>query len=361
MTSTTDYAVPTGNYIEAWLEENQVSQAELARRMGVSAKHVSKLISGASLSTEVALKLALATGVDLAIWQNFEALYRADLARIAMIDSLSSQGELAKSFPLSHLRKQGIVTATARNPGKVLMELFAFFGVGSIEGLSSWTGRPAVAFRQGTAHPVNPYALATWLRLVELEEDAISMEVSAFDESALREQLSTIRAMSAALPHDLSSALQRALGDAGVTLVFVPEVPGARVFGSTRWVNGTPRIALTLRGKDDGNFWFTLFHELGHVLLHRDGLDHIRPAGEQAAALPAEAEADRFARLSLIPEEFEPKLATLRSKADVVAFAKELGVSPGIVVGRLHHDQLWPHQHGQDLLCRLKFTEEAGA
>lgn len=87
--SNPDYAVPTGEFISEWLDENAMSQAELARRLGVSRKHVSKLIDGsAPLSHEVGHDLALVTGIAARIWMNQEALYREDLERIRAESSL---------------------------------------------------------------------------------------------------------------------------------------------------------------------------------------------------------------------------------------------------------------------------------
>ena len=158
--SKTDYAVPTGDFVDEWLEEENMPQAELARRMDVSAKHISKLIGGAPLTPDMATKLALVTGVASRIWLGYEATYRADVARIGLTESLAGEKAFAAAFPLSHLRNAGVVSATLRRPGEVMMELFAFFGVGSVGALRASINSNAIAFRQGLAHPVDELALA---------------------------------------------------------------------------------------------------------------------------------------------------------------------------------------------------------
>jgi len=40
------------------------------------------------------------------------------------------------------------------------------------------------------------------------------------------------------------------------------------------------------------------------------------------------------------PPQYKYELAALRSKIEVKEFANELGIHPGIVVGRLQHDEL---------------------
>lgn len=355
----TDYAVPTGEYVSEWLEENGLSQAELARRMGVSPKHVSKLVAGAPLTPDVALKLEFVTGVPARLWLGYEATYRADVVRIGLTEALSAERSLARAFPLAQLRKLGFVTATLRAPGQVIVELFSFFRVGTVEALQSSVHRQAVAFRQGTAHPVDEFALATWLRLGELEAQSTVEVLRSFDAEGLSALLPELRNLSQTPPEDFGTALIERLGAVGVHLIYVPEITGARVFGATRWINGTPVVALTLRGKKDGQFWFTLFHELGHVLLHRDGKTHVHPVDADAGGDDlAEAEANEFSSDVLIPPAHAEELQLLRSKEQVREFASKIGVSPGIVVGRLWHDRLWDYAQGHDLCLSLRFEAD---
>lgn len=357
-TLATDYAVPTGEYVTEWLEENDLSQAELARRMGVSGKHISKLIAGAPLTPDVALKLEFVTGIPARLWLGYEATYRADVVRIGLTTELSAHRSIAEAFPLTHLRKVGVMTSTLRSPGQVIIELFSFFRVGSVEALQFAVQRQAVAFRQGTAHPIDEYALATWLRLGEIEAMATRETLPEFSDVGLRNLIPELRKLSLIPPEDFGTALIGQLSAVGVHLIYVPEVTGARVFGATRWIDGIPVIALTLRGRKDGQFWFTLFHELGHVLLHPDGKTHVRPVDAEAISdNTIEAEADTFSSDVLIPPVFIGDLRLLRTKSQVQKFAKDIGVSPGIVVGRLWHDGAWQYTVGHDLCLSLRFKD----
>jgi Zn-dependent peptidase ImmA (M78 family) len=75
----------------------------------------------------------------------------------------------------------------------------------------------------------------------------------------------------------------------------------------------------------------------------------------------SEKEADRFAADFLIPRAAFTRFANRRSfsKTGIRDFALEIGVSPGIVVGRLQHDGLLPFSHCNDLKMRLKWTRTA--
>ncbi|KAB1662769.1 ImmA/IrrE family metallo-endopeptidase [Pseudoclavibacter sp. CFCC 13611] len=355
-----DYAVPPGSYLEEWLDDHQMSQAELARRLGVSGKHVSKLIGGASLSPSVANGVALVTGVPAATWLTWEALYRADMARLSELESVVPSKDVLARFPLSTLRKHNYVTATLRRPALVARELCAFFRVANFSVLTELAERQLALPRQQVVLRPQTYAMATWVRLCELQAEASWGGGSPYSKQALELAVPQIRALSREFlsgPDDAQERLVSLLASAGVQLIFEPGVDGARAYGGTFWHEGRPVIGLTLRGKDDGQFWFTLFHEIGHVLKHNKSVAHINEVASRSDNA-AEIEADSYAQEVLIPSSYAVELPKLKSKEQVRALASEIGVSPGVVVGRLWHDQLWPHTHGHDLTLQFSFVTE---
>jgi len=147
---------------------------------------------------------------------------------------------------------------------------------------------------------------------------------------------------------------------AGVALAFVPEFPGTRTCGATRWLSPSKAlIMLSLRYKTDDHLWFTFFHEAAHILLHGKRevfLEDDDDVGEDLRA--KEAAADRFAAEFLIPVEevnqFHPVSAHF-SHGDIIDFANRLGIAPGIVVGRLQHDGIIPHQNFNHLKRRFQW------
>ncbi|MFM8895930.1 MAG: ImmA/IrrE family metallo-endopeptidase [Actinomycetales bacterium] len=149
--------------------------------------------------------------------------------------------------------------------------------------------------------------------------------------------------------------VSRICADLGVVVIFIPDVSGSRCSGAARWVGGRPVIQLSMRNTSDDHLWFTLFHELGHVVLHSrrsvfidDGIS------ETNQILAIEKEADAFARQALIPADHESELANLRGLGDIEAFAQRVGVSPGVVVGRLQHDHVIGNQIGNRLKRRYR-------
>jgi hypothetical protein len=161
---------------------------------------------------------------------------------------------------------------------------------------------------------------------------------------------------------------------AGVALVLVPELPGTRISGCARWLSDTNAlIGLTIRYKTDDQLWFTFFHEVAHILLHRDRQTFVidnaaEDMGDEVVdpeMVKYEEEANRFAADTLIPP---AKLAKLLTRTrdeltnDVIHdFAKAIGIGPGIVVGRLQHDGVLEHWQGNKLKQNLEWgfvTEE---
>lgn len=352
----TDYAVAPGEYIEEWLEDEGMTQTEAAKRLGISRKHVNRVIAGARLTEDLAQALEIVTGTPARRWLQIEAQYRADVQRLALEDRLARRTDLvdavAKLAPA--LRKEGIVTATKRTPGKLIIEIMTFFRVADPDELSARFARPLASFRQSTAHAADGASVAGWLRLGELALSEVISDVPDFDPKGLAGALDELRAISAGPPMDAVAALVQRLQELGVLLIFVPPVEGCRAYGATRWFGDKPVIQLSLRGKDDGQLWFTIFHELGHVLLH-PRIEFVEGFGDSS---DQEAAADLFARTKLIPDNSVHLLQGLTSEADVRATAKTLGVAPGIVLGRLHKDEMWPWSRGQKLYSRYKFMSD---
>jgi len=128
---------------------------------------------------------------------------------------------------------------------------------------------------------------------------------------------------------------------AGVAVVVVPEVSGARASGATRWISPNKAIVqLSNRGKRNDKFWFAFFHELGHVLLHgkRDVFVE-RNIGHDGGRLTQEGEANDFARELLIPSSYSQDLARVKTHADVRGLAQRLGIASGIVAGRIQRER----------------------
>jgi len=338
-----DLPVPPGEYLEEVLEELGMSKAELARRMGRPATKMSAVFKGdKAITPETAMQLEKVLGVPANIWLGMESEYRLALARQAEKEQIAEEVKLLTPFCYSELAKQGVVQKLTSRREKV-RELQRFFGVASLLNVSSeGVLRYQPAFRVGKAGTavVKPHAVASWLRMGEVFADAIDCE--AFHADRLEDALGDIREMTLQRPKDFQSALRELLASCGVALVIVPHFSGTKAHGATFWLSDDKAVLmLTIRGRWADIFWFSLFHELGHVLLHRGRHETIIENGvftdEQQAR---EDEADAFARDVLIPPSDYRRFVAASDfyPLAVERFAREIGVDAGILVGRLQHD-----------------------
>lgn len=146
--------------------------------------------------------------------------------------------------------------------------------------------------------------------------------------------------------------------EAGVALVFLPEPKGAFVYGATKWLqHDKVMIALSLRRKSDDQFWFSFFHEAGHVLLHGHNAVFIDDEDVKGSKDKKELEANQFARNILIPDD-EYKQFVKRGhffREDISEFAYKQNISPGIVVGFLQHDGLIEFRFHNKLKQKIEF------
>jgi hypothetical protein len=159
-------------------------------------------------------------------------------------------------------------------------------------------------------------------------------------------------------PTVFQQRVTEAFASTGVALVWVPELKGATASGATRWIRDDKALVqLSLRYKCDDQLFFSLFHEAGHVLLHRKSDAFLEGVGDDT---PEEREADRFAADCLIPRsEYERLIDEPLSVARIVAFAGRLGIAPGVVVGRLQHERRLPFNSGNQLKRRLAWATGA--
>src|SRR5699024_6913838 len=120
-----------------------------------------------------------------------------------------------------------------------------------------------------------------------------------FDAAQFRQVLADARALTREKPDVFQPQLVTACAQAGVAVVFVPELEKSRASGCTRWLGDKAIIQLSLRYKTNDHLWFTFFHEAGHILKH----------GKKAVFLEGnglcdekEEEANAFAANLLIPQ-----------------------------------------------------------
>lgn len=350
-----DYAVLPGDSLQEVLRSLSMSQKDLASRMGRPVKTINEIIKGkAAITADTALQLERVLGVPASFWTNLERNYRQALARKKDERRLKSELAWLKRFPIRAMIKAGWIQAEG-DVGQ-LQEMLRFFGVASPDEWRNLWGSVAVAYRKSAVFASDPGAVAAWLRQGELEAQRIQCEL--YDPKRFRAALQAIRGLTVQPPEVFQPELRRLCAEAGVALAFVPELPMLRISGAARWL--APRkamIQLSLRYKADDHLWFSFFHEAGHVLLHGKREVFIDDGKGKDGK---EAEANKFAADLLIPPQALRRFVrpSQVNDARIMAFAKQIGIAPGIVVGRLQHDGVFPHDRGNHLKKRFEWARQ---
>jgi HTH-type transcriptional regulator/antitoxin HigA len=345
-----DYVSPPADTLRDRLAELNLSQAELATRADFSTKHVNQIMQGlAPITLETAIALERITGMPARFWSQRESDYRECILR-AQARRLSTDDEAwLKSLPIKELQNRKLLPATA-DRGRLFDAALTFFGVANVSAYQSiWRG-PVASFRRSQAFSSRSGAVVSWLRIAQVA--AQPAKVSEFSAPEFRRALQSIRSLT--LNGDPNELVGLCAG-AGVVIIFVPEVKGCRIHGATWWAAANRAvIALSDRYKKDDHFWFTFFHEAAHLLLHSKKETFIDDGSENDIL---EDEADKFARSLLIPPDRAHELHSLGTDADVKRFATDIGIAPGIVVGRLQHDKIWGYNQGHKLKRTLRIVE----
>jgi len=327
-----DYVVVPGQHLAATLATRGMSQAELAVRIGRPQKTINEIVKGkAAITPDTALQLERALGISARTWNGLEANYQLQLAERRDRARLEVYADWAERLPLAELRKRGHIPETDSKV-ELVTRCLRFFGIDSPESLPA--SSTVASFRQSPAFEPDDLAMCAWLRLGELEAE--SMECAPYDRARFRSLLDGLRALTREVDlQKVKRTLQNDCRKYGVAVCFTTELRHTHVSGAARWIApDKAMIQLSCRYKSDDHFWFTFFHECGHIILHGKKEGFLEGRG---ASTREEEEANDFAANHLIPRQALLNLMRERplSEERLVGFAEQVGVAPGIVVGQL--------------------------
>ncbi len=329
-----DIAIHPGESLKDELGFLNLTQVDLAKRTGLSEKHISQIINGQDpITPDTALKLERAIGTPAEFWNNLQKNYELNCARISVEDKMAAEIEEAKKFNCySELVSIGCIEKVTDWKTKA-ENLLKFFGVDSLLYVQR---TEEIAFRQ-TPGKFDERSLAAWLRCGELEANNIQTET--FDKKRVKEIIPEIRKLTTS-PVGFGKKLQELCASAGIAVVYTPYFKNTKVSGSARWIGGKAVVQLNTKGSYGDIFWFTFFHELGHILLHGVKERFVDYTGKTIN--DKEKEANEFSANTLIPPTDYQVFLKNRpvTKAGVISFAQSIEVDPGIVFGRLGHDNI---------------------
>jgi len=351
-----DWVSPPGHTIISLLEQNELTVEDFAERIGRTKSVTQKLLDGKhAIDVQLARQLTDVFGASESFWMAREHDYRASMELPEKV-SVNSFDDLVSKLPLADMKKFGWIE-NVRSQSDKIAESMEFFGVSTI---AQWQGRYENAFRGATYRRATAYAsceIATtaWLRQGEIETRAD--EVDKWSPEQLRLELDGFRRLTwYKSPSLFLPKLKEGLARAGVKFAIVRAPKGCSASGAVRILaDDTPHIQLSFRYLSDDQFWFSLFHEIGHLLLHFDKMPILESTKFEEEE--CESEANEFASHVIVPMMHQEELFGLASsKSLIIDFAKKIGIAPGLIVGQLQHARIIGYNQMQHLKRRYRWV-----
>lgn len=351
-----DWIPHPGMSLEEKLEELEMGIKEFAIRTGKPEQTIIKVLKGdSSITPDMAVQFEDVLKIPASLWMRKQRNFDEYLARIKRQEVIEAAYAWARSFPYTEMAKKGWVVATSKVEEKVIA-LFDYFGMSNVKAWEDYyySQKLKVNFRISLRQTQESFAVSAWLRQGELQVERI--DAPAYNESKLKESLPALKALMAKHPDDFFAQLQKICLACGIKVVYTPNLPKAPIHGSTRWVKGSPIIQLSARRKQNDGFWFTFFHEIGHILLHGKKYISIENMGYVDENKAKEAEADAFSIAIIFSEKEEKEVIDFAieneglEEQDILDFAEKFGTHPAIIIGRLHHKEYIHYSQGRKFI-----------
>ena len=344
-----DWVSPPGDTIRDALVNLTLSSDNVAEALGLPTSVMGHLLSG-DLPIDAALAKGLAAklGGTECFWLKRESVYRDRLGQAPASQAVVDFSEFKAALPVKDMRAFGWLQDLGDEPEDRAIK--AFFE----DMPGSWIqSGPALAaqvrFRTSAAHATNPAAVAAWLR--QGVRAARRVPCAPWNPERLKAALPDIRSLvRIKKPAKFFPKLVEIGKACGVAIVFVRTPTGCRASGATHFeAHDKAIVQLSFRYRSDDHFWFTVFHEIGHLLLHPTSPLFVE--GQ-------ESEANKFAADTLIPVEFEDALKTApRDFRSCARLAKRIGVSTGVLVGQMQYRGLLRHDQMNFLKERYDWSD----
>jgi addiction module HigA family antidote len=329
-----------GYYIADIIEEMEISQAEFATRMGTTAKTLSKVINGqANISNDLAKKLSVMTGTSVEVWQKLQNTYDRKLIEIQQTKDFGEQEAITKQIDYQYF-----VDVAGLPYVKAIKEKTAnlchFFKIADLRILLQSDFLVNYRTYLSSVSEKNIINSRAWVQTA-INLSGV-METERFDSDRLKDFLPELRGMTVMQQKDFLPRMKEIFAESGVAFVVLPHLKNSGINGAVKWIS-EERVVLAIddSGVDSGEFWFSLFHEIKHVMQQKiktvfisseDDITDINTKLEQ--------DADRFANNYLISQSDMRRLSSTRFITDdeIVDFAASIGIHPGIVALRLLND-----------------------
>lgn len=321
-----------GYYIKEIVEESGLTQEDFAKRLDTTPKNLSLLIRGEqSLSIDIAMKLSRMIGTSVNYWLNLQNSYDSLIAEFKSQEELIEERKVFEMFDYKYFRENYGLPDLPRKKDEQIKAVREFLNVST---LTVFTKRDmAVSFRSSTEALEEASTVKANIMVQIATNKALAVKAPKFNKKKFENAVQY--ALTLTKNHnEFYSFIRNAFEEAGVIFVILPNIAGSKINGATKKIGDNIMLMVNDRRLYSDSFWFTLFHEIGHIVNGDYGISFEKESGEQEHA------ADMFAEDSLIPKEkYNGFIASGKfGLNDIICFAEAINRDPGIVLGRLQND-----------------------
>ena len=355
-----DLVIHPGETISDILEDRNLTQKELAKRAGVSEPFLSDVIHGKKdISKALAMGLEYALGVPSSFWLNLQANYDAELLSLQEEETIQEDERKvlgAIREVVDYLTRFAHIPADLTQE-QTIIQLRKLFKVSNLLGLRELA--PAGVFRMSGSATVDQDVLGAWLCLCKVQGERRHVS-ERFDAEQVDQLVDEIKAVMCKPKGDLQKTLTDLFAHYGIDFSILHNFRGAPVHGYIdRKEDGSYQMVTTIRGAYADIFWFSVFHELGHIV---NG-DLSRPGSfidaNETEDQEREDAANQFASEALLnPSSYATFVQNgSYSMPSIKSFAQTQNVPPYVVIGRLQKDGKIPWSRFVSYKPRYKWAE----
>lgn len=321
-----------GYYIRELVEESGLTQEDFAKRMDTTPKNLSILIRGdQSLSVDIALKLSRMTGSSVKYWLNLQNEYDSLIAEFHSEKELQREREVFACLNYGYFRDHFGLENLPRKVDEQIRQVREFLNVATLSVLKKRD--MAVSFRSAAQNMEEASVIKANAMVQIAANETLKTDAPKFDKEKFKKAVN-YAVMLTKKHSEFYPLIREAFLSAGVVFVILPNLSGSKINGATKKIGNHVMLMVNDRRLYADSFWFTLFHEIGHIMNGSYGISFDSETGEQ------EEIADRYAENMLIPQEaYQEFLEKKQFDIDAIkSFAAQIGRDPGIVLGRLQND-----------------------
>ena len=340
-----------GYYIKEYIDELELTQEDFAYRLGTTPKNLSIIINGEqSISTDIAMKLSKLIETTPEFWLNLQIAY--DKLKYELDNQLEIENEIEilKTLNYAYFRDYYNLPNLNKKIVEQVNEVRKFLKVSSLTVLKKENIN--VRFRKAKLENSESSAIkANAMIQIATNFSQAKKVFPKYDKKKFMESVEF--ALTLTDKHsEFHSLIKEHFKEAGVDLIILPNIPGSKINGATKVIGNHIMLMIDDRNNNADSFWFTMFHEIGHIINGDYGISFEGDSGE------IEDKANSYAENKLInPNDYacfvKKGIFTIQS---VYNFAKKINRDPGIVVGRLQKDNYIRYNDNRFNSFRRKYS-----